>query len=317
MYDLIILGGGPAGLTAMIYAIRKHLNALLISRDLGGKTNYHLSLPWINDIGGLEGKIIQGLEIVNKFRSELEYLEFARHMEAAEKVELIEGGFRTTTRGGAELDSKALLVATGSRQAFLDVPGERLYMMYGLCYSALSYAPLFLDRAAVVVGEGELALRSTAELATMAKKVTLICECKSHAAMESPLGKKVLSSPNVEILHGYQVLEVHGTADTPAPGKEHGFAREMLLQDQEGNKRTLEADGFFIERALIANTKMVAGLVETDGFGHIRVDNANRTNVPGIFAAGDATSGFAEQVLIAVGDGAKAALSAYEYLLGL
>ncbi len=96
MYDLIIVGGGPAGLTAAIYAIRKRLNVLVLSKDLGGKTNYRLSLPWIEDY-----QIIRGLDVVNKFRNELEYLEFARHIEAVDKVEKVDDHFVVTTRGGA------------------------------------------------------------------------------------------------------------------------------------------------------------------------------------------------------------------------
>src|SRR5512139_1425447 len=141
MYDLIVVGGGPAGLTATIYAIRKRLNVLLVSKDLGGKTNYRLALPWIEDY-----QVIKGLEIVNKFRSELEYLDFARHMEPVDKVSRVEGGFAVTTRGGGDLLTKAVIIATGTKQQRLNVPGEKEFIMRGLCYSALSYAPLFIDR---------------------------------------------------------------------------------------------------------------------------------------------------------------------------
>src|SRR5512145_2580401 len=108
MYDLIVVGGGPAGLTATIYAIRKRLNVLLVSKDLGGKTNFRLSLPWIEDY-----QVIRGLEIVNKFRSELEYLKFARHMEPVDKIDRTEDGFAIKTRGGGELKTKAVILATG------------------------------------------------------------------------------------------------------------------------------------------------------------------------------------------------------------
>src|SRR5512145_1156287 len=159
MYDLIVIGGGPAGLTAMVYAIRKRLNVLLVSRDLGGKTNFHLSLPWIEDY-----QVIKGLEIINKFRSELEYLDFARHMETVEKVESKGSGFKVMTKGGGELEARAVIVASGTRQQLMDVPGERDFIMRGLCYSALSYAPLFIDRTTLVIGDGDLALRATGEL---------------------------------------------------------------------------------------------------------------------------------------------------------
>src|SRR4030065_2378114 len=181
MYDLIVVGGGPAGLTATIYAIRKRLNVLLISKDLGGKTNYRLALPWIEDY-----QVIRGLEIVNKFRSELEYLKFARHMEPVEQIEKQADGFVIKTRGGGELHAKAVIIATGTKQQRLTVPGEKDFIMRGLCYSALSYAPLFIDRKTVVVGDGDLALRSAGELATVAKHVYLIG--MAEEPLRTPLG---------------------------------------------------------------------------------------------------------------------------------
>jgi NADH-dependent peroxiredoxin subunit F len=305
MYDLIVIGGGPAGLTASVYAIRKRLNVLLVSKDLGGKTNYRMALPWIDDY-----HVIRGLEVVSKFRNELEYLDFARHMEAVDKVEIMDGGYKVLTRGGGELTAKAVIIATGTRQALLDVPGEKEFMMRGLCYSALSYAPLFIDRNVTVVGDGELALRSAAELAIIADKVTLVCECSEPTCLETPLGKKLLAAPNVDVLHGYKVCEVDGSDN--GSGK---FCHGLTLRSQDGTEILLESDATFIEKALYANTRMVTGLVEMDEYGRIKVDCANRTSREGIFAAGDAASGFAEQVLIAVGEGAKAALSAYDYLL--
>jgi len=305
MYDLIVIGGGPAGLTATVYAIRKRLNVLLVSKDLGGKTNYRLALPWIEDY-----KVIHGLEIVDKFRNELEYLDFARHMEPVERVSQVDGMFQVTTRDENEMLAKAVIIATGTRQAFLDVPGEKEFMMRGLCYSALSYAPLFIDRTVTIVGEGDLALRSAAELATIAQKVNIVCECQEPGCLDTALGKKLLSLNNVQVLQGFQVVEVHGTEN--GNGK---FARGLGLRSVNGQLLELEADGIFIEKALFANSKMVQGLVEMDEFGRIYVDCASRTNLPGVFAAGDVTRGYAEQVLIAVGEGAKAALSAYDYLL--
>lgn len=298
MYDLIIIGGGPAGLTAMIYAIRKRLNALLVSKDLGGKTMWRLELPWVE-----EYQVIKGLEVVNKFKSELEYLSFARHMEAVERVEKREQGFCVITKGGGELMAKAVIVATGTKQERLGVPGEKEFLMRGLCYSALSYAPLFIDRKTAVIGDSELALRSTAELATVAGHVTLIGT--SAETLKSTLGDKVKNSPNVAILEKYQVTEVKGDR----------FAERLVVKSPQGETREVEAEGTFIELGLVPNSQMVADLVKLDSQGRICVDCFCRTNVPGIFAAGDVTDTFAEQVLIAVGEGAKAALSAYDYLL--
>lgn len=298
MYDLIIIGGGPAGLTAAIYAIRKRLNVLLLSKDLGGKTNYHLSLPWVEDY-----QVIKGLEVVTKFRNELEYLDFARHIEAVDKVEKKEDHFIVTTKGGAILESKAVILATGTRQVRMEVPGEKEYTMKGLCYSALSYAPLFIDKSVMVIGDADLALRSAGELATVAKEVTMVCA--GDNTLDSPLGHKLQQAQNVKILKGREVVEVRGDE----------YARKLILKDKAGNINEYAADGMFVEKALMPNTSMVIDLVLLDKQGRVVIDSACRTNVPGLFAAGDVTNSYAEQVLVAVGEGAKAALSAYEYLL--
>lgn len=297
MYDLIILGGGPAGLTATIYALRKRLNVLLITRDLGGKTNYRLQLPFVNQY-----LVISGEEIVNRFINEINYLEFARVIDKAEKVKQIKQGFEVQTREGNKYQTKALIVATGALGRLLDVPGEKEYMMRGLCYSAVSYAPQFIDRDAVVIGDTHLALRSTAELARIAKKVSLVAP--SHGELDSPMGRKVLSAPNVEILEGFRVNAVKGD----------DYARKIVIQKKE-EERELEADAFFVELELVPQSQIVADLVDCDELGRIKVGESNGTSAEGIFAAGDVTNVMAEQVLIAIGEGVKAALSAYDYLL--
>jgi alkyl hydroperoxide reductase subunit F len=298
MYDLIIVGGGPAGLTAAIYAIRKRLNVLLISEDLGGKTNYHLDLP------GLESyQVIRGVSVVNKFKSELEYLDFARHLERVDKVEKIDDGFAVTTKGGGELFAKAVIVATGTRQQWMDVPGEREYLSKGLCYSALSYAPLFIEKDTVVIGEDDLALRSAAELATVANHVHVVGT--SEEALKTPLGKKLKTAVNVTILPKYKVKRVEG----------NGYCNTVVVESAQGEEMNIATDGTFVEVGLRPNTQMVADLVELDERGFIVVDSYSRTSAPGIFAAGDVTNIYAEQVLVAVGEGVKAALSAYDYLL--
>ncbi|MCB8967841.1 MAG: FAD-dependent oxidoreductase [Chloroflexota bacterium] len=299
MYDLIVIGGGPAGLTAAIYAIRKRLNVLLVSKDLGGKTNFHLELP------DMEGHwVIRGTEVVNKFKSELEYLKFARHMEPVEKIERLEDGtFMVYTKGGGELAARAVIVATGTRQKFMEVPGEREYLSKGLCYSALSYAPLFIDKKTAVIGNGELALRSAAELAVVAKHVHIVGP--SGKVLETALGQKVLAAKNVTVMENYQVTEILG----------NGFANRLRVKGPAGDQVEIGFEGAFVEKALAANSEMVANLVELDELGCIVIDAYCRTNMPGLFAAGDVTNIYAEQVLVAVGEGAKAALSAYDYLL--
>jgi alkyl hydroperoxide reductase subunit F len=306
MYDLIIIGGGPAGLTAAIYSLRKRLEVLLVSKNLGGKTNYRLQLPDVE-----HHLVINGEEIVNRFVSEIEYLDFARVTDEVEKIEAIAqraaakpsaGGYRVHTSGGKARETKTLIVATGTEPQFLNVPGERDYLMRGLCFSAMSYAPLFIDRATIVVGDTNLALMAAMELALIAKQVVLVAPTKGE--LDTPLGKRLQATANVLILEGYQPQAVRGDL----------YARSLVVA-KEGDRRELFADAIFVELGLKPNSEIVADLVELEADGRIKVDFHHRTSAPGIFAAGDVTNGYAEQVLIAIGEGAKAALAAYEYLL--
>jgi thioredoxin reductase len=297
MYDLIVLGGGPAGLTAAIYGLRKRLEVMLITRDLGGKTNYRLQLPFVD-----HHLVITGEEVVNRFAQEIEYLEFARTLDKAERVERMDGGFRVETRSGAKYEARALIVASGARGRLLDVPGEKEYMMRGLCYSAISYAPLFVERRTAVIGDRALALRATAELARIASQVTLVAP--AHGDLDTAMGRRVLAASNVQVLEGFRVERVQGD----------DYARSIVLT-RGGEKRELSADAFFVELDLVPQSDLVAEIVDRDERGRIKVDCSNRTSAAGVFAAGDVTTVFAEQVLIAIGEGAKAALAAYEYLL--
>ncbi len=298
MYDLIIIGGGPAGLTAAVYALRKRLNMLLIARDLGGKTNFRLQLPDLD-----HHLVINGEEVVNRFVNEIEYLYFTRVMDRVEKIEPIPGGYTVRVAGGREYAAQAVIVATGARGKRLEVPGEKEFMMRGLCYSALSYAPLFVDRVTAVIGDSGEALRATAELSHIARRVTLIAPTKGE--LDSAIGRRLRAAPNVVILEDYEVKEIRGDE----------YARSVVIQ-RNGDEREIAADAIFIELGLKGISGFVSDLVTCDENGRIKVDSRNRTSAKGIFAAGDVTDVSAEQVLIAIGEGAKAALSAYEYLLG-
>jgi alkyl hydroperoxide reductase subunit F len=301
MNDLIILGGGPAGLTAAVYALRRRLEVLLVSPDLGGKTGWHMHLP-----DHLERfQVITGDEVVGRFKSQIEYLEFARKLEHGEQVEAIQGGYAVKTKEGNRYEAKAVLVATGARAVRLNVPGESKYRLRGLAYSAVSYAPLFIDRTAAVVGEGALGVKSALELAQIARQVYLIVP--SLSVLDNPMGKKVKASKNVTVLDGYQVKEIKG---------EETYARSIVVT-KGAEEKELAVDVTFVELDLLPNSECVAGLVKLNDKKQIVVDCSNRTSRAGIFAAGDVTDTYAEQVLICIGEGAKAALSAYEYILAL
>ncbi|HIC88370.1 MAG TPA: hypothetical protein EYP04_03080 [Anaerolineae bacterium] len=298
MYDLIIIGGGPAGLTAAVYTLRKRIEMLLISEDLGGKAHYRMRLK------GLEGyEVITGEETIRKFQNQLEYLDFARRIDRAVAVEAVDDGYIVHTAGGETLQSIALLVATGSEPRPLGVPGEKELLGKGVSYSAVSYAPLFWGQKTAVVGNGDLALRAAAELATVADRVMLIAP--EGVKSGSPLARKLTTFDNVVLLEHYQVDSIIGGE----------FVESIAVRSPEGTLETFAVRGVFVELGLVPNSDFIRDLVDTNEVGEIIVDCQGRTSRPGIFAAGDVTATANEQVLIAIGEGAKAALSAYEYLL--
>jgi alkyl hydroperoxide reductase subunit F len=301
MYDLIIIGGGPAGLTAAVYAIRKRLNVLLVSTDFGGKTNYHMVLPWAET-----HQIIRGVEIIDKFRRELQYLDYAHRLETVEDVTKKNGTFLVKLVDGTELTARSVILATGSRVKHLDVPGERDFIGRGVSYSAISYAPLFVGKHTTVIGEGNLALRAVSELCQVAATVHLVVP--TRGVLDSPMAKELIADGmKVVVFEAYKVKAIQG--------KE--FAERVILEAPDGQEAEINTDGIFVELGLLPNSSLVEKLANLDDQGRVVIDNRNRTNCLGLFAAGDVTDAFAEQVLIAVGEGAKAALSAYEYLLSI
>jgi thioredoxin reductase len=297
MHDLLVLGGGPAGLTATMYAIQKRMDVLMISRDLGGKTNNHLKLPFIE-----RHMAINGDEVINRFISEIKYLDFARLLDNVEQINAVKDGFVVATTGQQEIKAHAVIVATGAKGVLLNIPGEREYIMHGLCYSAMSYAQLMIDRNVIVIGNGGLALRAVAELARSSYHVTLIASLPNE--LDTPLGQHLRSLKNVAFLEGYTPSEVRG--DT--------FARCLVVVGPNGNEQ-IATDAIFVEKELTPRSDLVAHLVEREASGHIKINLKNETSTTGIFAAGDVTNSYSEQVLISIGEGAKAALSAYDYLL--
>ena len=303
MYDLIIIGGGPAGLTATVYAIHKRLELLLITEDLGGKSNYRMH------IRGLEGyETINGEEVVRRFQSQVEYLDFARLMDKVTTIEpVVEGNgdefFKVNTESGTSFIARSLIIATGAAPRTLNVPGERSLLGLGVSYSAISHAPLFWGKNTAVVGNDNLAFRAVTELATLASRVYLVAERPLQA--DSPWLEKIRSFDNVVILEDHQVVAVTGSP----------YLEEMTVSRPDGQEEVIPVKGLFVEMGLAPNSAMVKDLVDLDTQGRIVVDCRGATSRKGIYAAGDVTNGYAEQVLVAVGDGAKAVLSAYEHLL--
>lgn len=292
MYDLIIIGGGPAGLTAAVYAINKRLETLVISQDLGGQTAYGFSAK------GYEGhEVIRGGEVVEKFKRQLEYLNFAHQIDRVTKVVPENKYFAVLTQSNQRCETKAVIVATGAQPKRLEVPGEKKLIGKGLSYSAISHAQLFIEREPAIVGSNLRALQAAAEMAQIAKQVHLILPEQGES--ESAFGKKVLANPKIKV-YNESLKEVRGDQ----------FVESIVVGD-----KTIPVDGLFIEVGVTPGSKLVADLGITDANGRIVVNNRCATSKPGVFAAGDVTDVFIEQVLVAIGEGAKAALSAYEYLL--
>jgi alkyl hydroperoxide reductase subunit F len=300
-YDLLIVGGGPAGLTAAAYAIRKRIEIMLLSEDLGGKTNFKFSLP------GVEmHPIIDGEEIVSKFKSQIQYLDFARHLDRVTKIERTSEGFVVSTKGGETFRGRAAIIATGVMPRRLNVPGEKELLGRGVSYSTVSHAPLFIDMDVAVVGEGTAALQAAAELAQIAKCVNAIGVTSKLA--DSDLGQRLKASGKVKFLTSYVVEEIRGRA----------AVEEILIRNKTNeNKQIVPVQGVFIELGYEAEVGLYSHIVKTTAEGRIMISENNQTNVPGLFAAGDITDVNAQQVVIAIGEGANAALSAYNYLLSL
>jgi thioredoxin reductase len=249
-------------------------------------------------------QVIRGVEVVDKFRRELEYLDFAHRLDSVKTITKQNNLFTILTAKGIELTAKRVILASGSRVKHLNVPGEWDYFGRGLSYSAISHASLFLGKHVVVIGDGKRALRAVAELSQAAATVHLVAP--SRGVLDAPMAKKLLANGmKVVILESHKVKAIEGK----------GFAERVILETPEGKEAEIGADGIFVELGLLPNSDPVKGLVDLDEQGRVIVDNRNRTNCLGLFAAGDVTNAFGEQVLIAVGEGAKAALSAYEYLL--
>ena len=299
MHELIVIGGGPAGLAAAAYAVRKRMDALFISRGLGGRTKRHLQLPWVEDY-----QVAVGDETIQRFRTQLDYLGFMRVRALVTGMEPIDGGFRVTVADGKTHDTRTVIIATGSVGEALNVPGEKEFEMKGLCYSAMTYAPLMVDRKAVVIGSEMLALRAAAELGRIATSVTLVAE--DNGDLDTSIGQNVLAPDHIDVRRNARVVAFKGD----------DYARAVVIE-RDGALEEIPSDAVFIEQRLLPNSHLVQDLVNLDGCGFIEVDARNRTNVPGLFAAGDVTNSFAYQVLMGLGDGEKAALSAFDYLLGV
>jgi len=297
MYDLIIVGAGPAGITAAIYAARKRLNFLVITKNVGGQAALSADVETYTGY-----QYITGFELAKKFEEHIRGFKIdVKEGEEVVRVEKKGEVIEVKTDKGA-YEAGALIIATGARPRALNVPGETEFKNRGVTYCATCDAPLFADMDVAVIGGGNSALKATLQLMKIARKIYLINKNPRFRGDEVMI-EKVEASDKVTILHNTNTLEILG-----------GKMVTRIRIEREGRREILTVRGIFIEIGYIPNSDLVAGLVERNERGEIVVDDHNRTNVQGIFAAGDVTTVPQKQIIIAAGEGAKAALSAHEYL---
>lgn len=283
-----------------IYAARKRLNFMVITKDIGGQAA--LSADVENYTGY---QYMAGSELVKKFEEHMkEFKTEVKGGEAVVGIEKKDGAIEVKTDKDV-YESKTLVVASGARPRALNVPGEGEFKNRGVTYCATCDAPLFADMDVAVIGGGNSALDATLQLTNIAKKIYLINKNPKFRGDEVMI-EKVEASDKVTILYNANTLEILG--DKMVTG---------IKIERDGKQEILNVRGIFIEIGYIPNSDFVSGLVERNKRGEIVVDNYNRASTPGIFAAGDVTNVPRKQIIIAAGEGAKAALSAYEYLAKL
>ena len=301
MYELIIIGGGPAGMTASVYAARKKINTLLISGDIGGQG---LTTWLVENYMGYQ--FIEGRELMQKFEEQVKQFPTDVKVEVgkrAERLSRVDGGFEVRTARGETYQAKAVILATGKRPRKLNVPGEKELLGRGVTYCAICDGPLFADVKVAVIGGGNSALEAADDMVKIADHVYLVS--LTPLTGDQILIDKVKAANNLTIFLEHEVLEIKGDS------RVKGIKIRDLKSKQE---RELEVGGIFIEIGLIPNSDLVKELVTLNRLGEIEVNCGNETGVPGFFAAGDVTSVPDKQIVIAAGEGAKAALQAHRYL---
>lgn len=293
MYDLIIIGGSAAGLTAATYAIRRAMKTLVITAEIGGLMAKN------SEIENWPGEIkINGVELANKMKTQSENFGAEIKIEMVKSITKKDGQFSVETASEV-FQSKALLLAFGKSPRTLKVPGEEKFLGRGVSYCATCDAPLFRNKTVAVIGGGNSALDAAMLLSKIASKVYLIHR-KPEFRGEEYLVTKVKNTENIETIMSSFLKEIKGNE----------VVSNVVLNDD----RSIDLDGVFIEIGYIVNDSLIEGIVETDKLGQVIVNHNQETSVPGIYAAGDLTNMPFQQLVIAAGEGATAALSAYDYI---
>ncbi len=301
-YDLIIIGGGPAGLTSGVYAATLRMDAFLITKDLGGQA---IDSTKIENYMGYN--FITGPELIEKFKYQLIHSCYLDHlMSEIEKIETVEGGFNIITSEFKEIFTKTLIVATGMTRRKLNVPGEEEFQRRGIFYGNIQDISFVQGEDVAVVGGGNSALQIVENLHTVAKDIHLISN--SALAADPVVIERVSRFKNLKRYEGHKVLEFTG-------GK---TLNSIVIRKKAVNRRIdIPVKGIFIAIGFQPNSSLVSDLVELNSRGEIVINSDCSTSCPGIFAAGDVTNAFGKRIIIASGEGAKAAIAARKYVLNL
>jgi len=299
MYELIIIGAGLAGMTAAVYAARKKLNTLLISYDVGGQV---LTTAGIENYMGYQ--FIEGSELMHKFEEQVKQFSLdMRTGQGVSSLSQIDGGFEVSTEKGETYQAKAVIFATGKRPRQLNILGEKKLLGRGVTYCAICDGPLFAGEKVAVIGGGNSALEAADDMIKIAEHVYLVS--LTPLTGDQILIDKVTNASNLSIFLEHQVLEIKGE------DRVEGIKIRDLKSKQE---REFNIGGVFIEIGLIPNSEVIKEVVTLNRLREVEVNCANETGVLGLFAAGDVTNVPEKQVVVAAGEGAKAALQAHRYL---
>lgn len=300
LYDVIILGAGPAGLSAAIYTARKVMKTLVISGNIGGQ------VTWTYDIDNYLGfSQVNAQDLIKKFRDHVEKY----GVETIIGQEVISADItgrikRVTIKDGRSFYGKTIIIATGGQHKKLNIPGEKEFLGRGVSYCSTCDAPLFAGATVAVIGGGNSALEAAIDLIPIAKHIYVIS--LTELTGDPILQDKVKQASNVDILVRHKPVAITGTREVETI--------EILSLD-ENKKKTLAVEGVFVEIGIMPNSALFVDVLATNERGEIIVDEMCRTGVAGVFACGDVTNVPYKQVVVAAGEGAKAALSAYNYLI--
>jgi NADH-dependent peroxiredoxin subunit F len=304
-YEVLIVGGGPAGAAAAVYAARKGIRTGIAADRFGGQVNDTLGIENFVSVMETEGpKFVAALEShVRAYDVDIMNLQRAAKLIPASEP----GGYVTIElANGGVLKSRSVIISTGARWRNVNVPGEQEYKNKGVAYCPHCDGPLFKGKRVAVIGGGNSGVEAAIDLAGIVAQVTLI-EFGEQLRADAVLVAKLKSLPNVTIHTQAQTTELTGDGT-----KLNGIT---FIDHATNESRHIELEGVFVQIGLVPNTEWIKGTVELSKYGEIVVDAKGHTNLPGVFAAGDVTTVPYKQIIIATGDGAKAALSAFDYLI--